>query len=93
MEVRGVTVPIRPSQEEVDRHCLNHAVYRNWCEFCVRGRGKEAPHKSKGTQEMQIPVICMDFGFMREEPKVAGEESRPILVTKCRKTGIYQQTC
>ncbi len=71
----------------MDRHCLNHAVYRNWCEFCVRGRGKEAPHKSKGTQEMQIPVICMDFGFLREEPKVAGEESRPILVTKCRKTG------
>ena len=36
---------------------------------------------------MKIPVICMDIGFLREEPKVAGEESRPILVTKCRKTG------
>ena len=45
MEVKSVTVPIRPTQEEVDKHCLNHAVYRNWCEFCVRGRGKEDPHR------------------------------------------------
>jgi hypothetical protein len=36
---------------------------------------------------MQIPVLCMDYGFMREKPKEAGEDSRPILFTKCRKTG------
>mgnify|MGYP002809975669 FL=1 len=36
---------------------------------------------------MQIPVLCMDYGFMREKTKEVGEDSRPILVTKCRKTG------
>ncbi len=36
---------------------------------------------------MQILVLCMDYGFMREKPKEAGEDSRPIVVTKCRKKG------
>ena len=36
---------------------------------------------------MQIPVLCMDYGLMREKPKEAGEDSRPIMVTKCRKMG------
>ena len=86
MEVKGITVPIRPTQDEVDKHCLNHAVYRSWCEFCVKGRGKEDPHRSGKKSEMQIPVLCMDYGFMREKPKEVGEDSRPILVTKCGKT-------
>ncbi len=93
MEVRSVTVPTRPTQEEVDKHCLNHAVYHNWCEFCVRGRGKENPHKAVGERVMQIPVLCMDYGFMREKPKEAGEDSRPILVTKCEKLNTCLQTC
>jgi hypothetical protein len=82
--VREVPVPIRPTQEEVDRHCLNHAVYRNWCECCVRGREKENPHKTRGEVVMQVPVLCMDCGFMREKQKEVGEDSRPILVTNCR---------
>ena len=40
-----------------------------------------------GERVRQIPVLCMDYGFMREKPKEAGGDSRPILVTKCRKTG------
>ena len=62
MEVKAVTVPSRPTQEEVDKHCLNHVVYRNWCEFCVKRRGKEVPHKSGKETEVQIPVLCMTLG-------------------------------
>ena len=74
-----VAVPIRPTQEEVDKHCLNHAVYRNWCEFCVRGRGKENPHRKVGERVMQIPVLCMGYGFMREKPEEAGRVAADIV--------------
>jgi hypothetical protein len=84
---KGLTTPIRPSQHEVDKHNLNHATFRNWCEFCVKGRGKEAPHRAQKGEALRMPTICMDFGYMREKPKQAGEDSRPILVTKCRGTG------
>ena len=37
--------PKKPSKEEVEEHWKTHLPYRNWCEVCVRGRGKEDAHK------------------------------------------------
>ena len=34
-----------PTQEEAERHNLTHLPFRNWCPHCLRGRGKEAPHR------------------------------------------------
>ena len=34
-----------PSLEEFQRHMMTHLPYRSWCEYCVKGRGKEAPHQ------------------------------------------------
>ena len=62
---KGLTTPIRPSQHEVDKHNLNHATFRNWCEFCVKGRGKEAPHRTQKGEALRMPTICMDFGYRR----------------------------
>ena len=41
--IRDIRVP---TQEEVEKHNLTHLPFRNWCPHCMKGRGKEAPHRS-----------------------------------------------
>ena len=45
VEFKGIRP--KPSQEEVDRHMATHLPFRSWCEFCVRGKAKNAVHKFK----------------------------------------------
>ena len=52
-EERGVVKmldPRQPSEEERRTHNLTHLPYRNWCEHCVKGRGREADHKQLKSQ-------------------------------------------
>jgi len=52
-EERGVVKmmdPRQPSEEERRNHNLTHLPYRNWCEHCVKGRGREADHKQLKSQ-------------------------------------------
>ena len=43
---RQLQDPKLPSKKEVEDHNLaGHMPYRNWCTFCVMGRGKATPHK------------------------------------------------
>ena len=52
-EERGVVKtldPRQPSEEERRTHNLTHLPYRNWCERCVKGRGREADHKQLKSQ-------------------------------------------
>ena len=41
---RKIADPRLPSKKEVDEHELTHLPYRNWCAFCVSGKGKLSPH-------------------------------------------------
>ncbi len=43
--------PKRPSQEEVDQHDLTHLHVRNWCEHCVRGKGRAADHRHASRED------------------------------------------
>ena len=37
--------PVAPTQAELDVHnCMGHAVYRQWCEACITGQGREDQH-------------------------------------------------
>ena len=38
---KNVADPLRPKQSKVEEHNKTHLPFRNWCSFCVRGRGKE----------------------------------------------------
>ena len=41
--------------------------YRSWCEYCVRGRGKESPPLSRYEQaDDGIPVVQMDYAFLHD---------------------------
>ena len=57
--------------------------FRNWCRHCVRGRGKEMPHR-KIKEELMMPEIHMDFAFLGEENEPGN--TLPVLVVKERST-------
>ena len=40
-------VPRRSSDTERRAHEIHHMPHRSWCEYCVRGRGKESPQLSR----------------------------------------------
>ena len=49
-DVRGVKEladPRRPTEKEVREHEVTHFPYRNWCEVCVRAKGKDADHRAE----------------------------------------------
>lgn len=52
-----VRAPREPSKEERDEHCLTHLPYRSWCRHCVRGRGREWPHR-KVEEDVRARASC-----------------------------------
>ena len=48
---RKLLDPKLPSQKEVDEHDLSHLPYRNWCPFCVAGKGKLASHVQQSRED------------------------------------------
>ena len=60
--------PKLPSQEMVDDHWLRgHVEYRNWCEVCVKARGKEWDHTTVGDKERLMPEYSFDYCFPGDE--------------------------
>ena len=79
--------PKLPSRAEVEEHELTHLPYRNWCRHCVKGRGKEAPHKKQNAEkEAGMPEVHWDFMFLGEENDAGN--ALTILVAKERTTKI-----
>ena len=60
--------PGQPTSEEVEEHMKSHVPYRSWCRHCVRGGGRDLPHK-KSPDEATLPELHLDFFFMGEEEK------------------------
>ena len=52
-------VPKKPSDAERRAHEIHHMPCRSWCEYCVRGRGKESPHLSRYAQ-------ADDYAFLHD---------------------------
>ena len=44
---RLVRAPRSPSQSERELHEAVHLPHAEWCEYCVRGRARNKPHKSR----------------------------------------------
>ena len=61
--VRGVN---DPTAAERTLHNKTHLPYRNWCKFCVMGRGRDLPHRSRDRTEDGLPIIGVDFFFIGE---------------------------
>ena len=64
-EARKATPMFVPRDPRMQRDELTKSIicpYRSWCEYCVRGRGKESPHLSREEQaDESIPVVQLDY--------------------------------
>ena len=52
--------PRTPSQSERELHEAIHLPHAEWCEYCVRGRGRNKPHKSRSKRrpsQMSTDII------------------------------------
>ena len=95
-EPKGISWQCKPCKEAVERHMLNHLPFRAWCEFCVKGRAVEDPHRKKPARDELTPgsaVISMDYCWAKEEVTRRKEgrdqkkdDDNPIVVWKCRPT-------
>ena len=59
--MRKVVDPLLLNKKEVDQHWVRgHLPYRNWCEVCVRSRGREMDHqKDKGKETKYLSTISI----------------------------------
>ena len=60
--------PGMPSKEEREAHNVTHLPFRPWCEFCVKGRGRDRYHRRvEGEAAAQeLPKISLDYGFLTQ---------------------------
>jgi hypothetical protein len=81
--------PVRPKDDEVLEHEHTHLPFRSWCRHCVRGRGKEMPHK-KTKEHGEMLELHMDFMFVGDENEAG--KTVTVLVAKERHTGMVMAT-
>ncbi|OLQ00764.1 hypothetical protein AK812_SmicGene16545 [Symbiodinium microadriaticum] len=65
---RGLRVPIEPTASERRQHELTHLPYRDWCQFCVKAKGRHAASKKQLDRQ---PVIQVDYCFHSTDPKLS----------------------
>ena len=64
--------PQMPCQQEVDAHELTHLPFRNWCRHCMKGRGKEMPHrKGAADKALELKEFSLDYCFPGDTGGVA----------------------
>ena len=73
-ELKQSREPNLPSKEEIEAHRRTHYPFRNWCKFCIMGRGLGAPH-ARIQVECKIPIVHIDYFFVT----AAGVKSREEL--------------
>ena len=79
IKIRGKSIVTGPSKEEYDEHMRTPVPFRNWCEFCVKGKAKADPHKrgmaeKSRIEERGIPVVGIYYTFPRSEVSSGDEE-------------------
>ena len=74
---RKLLDPKLPTQKDVDEHCLTHFPYRNWCQYCVEGKGEMAPHFEQPARTDGLTEIHFDYCFQRR-PTIHLHPSRAI---------------
>ena len=69
--------PKEPTALEIEQHNACHEPFREWCRACVVGRGHQDPHHTRN-EEKSLPVIVLDYGFLRQRPTGSGEDGLSV---------------
>jgi hypothetical protein len=65
-KVQKMQDPMLPKECDIQNHNLTHLPYRSWCRHCVKGRGKELPHR-RLQDEPGMPELHADLCFLGDE--------------------------
>ena len=56
--------PKLPTAEQIEEHNCTHLPFRDWCSFCIMGRGRGNQHKRNQGHESSVPVVGLDYFFI-----------------------------
>ena len=72
----------KPTQREREQHEATHVPFRDWCAYCMMGRGRTHHHvtKQRSDDQSRRPITAMDYFFMRMEasPNAQAISEEPI---------------
>lgn len=84
-----VKAPSAPSEEERARHNLTHLPTADWCEHCVKGKGREMAHRITRSDRA---VVQIDYSYLKADGSYeeTTEDPANVVVTIVdRGTGLY----
>ena len=86
---RKAADPRLPTQAEIESHRLTHLPFRNWCSHCIKGRGREAPHR-RIESDSSLPELNFDFCFLGQESEAG--KGVTVLVVREKTTKMVMST-
>ena len=65
--IRPLPRPTVPTKDERERHALTHIPFADWCQFCVRCKGRNLPHRRlpELPEKDTLPVVSMDLAYLQ----------------------------
>ena len=84
---RTASIPQTPSPAEIEQHNVTHMPYKNWCELCVRFKGRQDQHRDQDHMGTTETVVSLDYGFCTHEEQDA--ELLTVLVIHDRHTKSF----
>ena len=83
VRARTLRRPGQPSAEDIRKHRQSfHLPYRDWCKWCVMGKGVHDQHRKiveKDKYEKEIPCVSVDYTFTGDDKTSAN--ANPVLVS------------
>ncbi len=92
-KIKHAVDPKDPTPEQLEEHRTGgHYPYRNWCKWCVMGRGLGLQHRP--TDGSSVPVVGIDYFFItaagvkkRDELGIEETEAGEAAVRDARNSG------
>ena len=73
LPLRPANNPQTPSAKAMEEHRTGgHIPFRDWCRFCIKGRGLEDQHRP-ATEESSIPIVGLDYFFLTQPRSPTGD--------------------
>ena len=61
--------PGEPTKDDIEEHCVDHGVFRDWCPHCVRGKAVAYGHRRMSKKSREVPLDAMDYMYMTERQR------------------------
>ena len=97
----GRRQPNEPTEAERLAHNRTHIPFADWCESCVRGRGRDDPHRARQdhVEGDPIPVVQSHYFFFKAEKEdilckaisAIDSENNRTMALECEFKGLSDQ--